>query len=323
MPRGNIRRIASASRDRSRTSATCSGPLHGSGPRAPSSTPVRGRCGTRRKTSSTSSPARRNTFRRTASGLRTYRPRAGNNLPLGPKADVNLREGRMEPGCQLLPRLAVVFQLPERELDVLARAQRVDREIGARAVVVAQSRTADRHPVGPLCLGIGHLKFGEDRLPADVLDLELLFPAELPPQRHLPCLDRHLFRLAKPGQFLDGPGFCPRFGFGLPPSDDGFPSCLDRDKGPGLDATTRSVPGMGLLLTVCGILPNYRIVGRLTSRQGGNLWLSANFVVRASRLHLYIHNILCSRDGRTTSLPKPGGEPNLLLPGVTCRSWSS
>ena len=43
----------------------------------------------------------------------------------------------------------------------------------------------------------------------------------------------------------------------------------------------------------------------LTHKEG----LSANFVVRASRLHLDIHNILGSRDGRTTSFPKTGGEP--------------
>ena len=41
------------------------------------------------------------------------------------------------------------------------------------------------------------------------------------------------------------------------------------------------------------------------------LRLSANFVVQASRLHPYIHNVVCSRDGRTTSLPKPGGESEL------------
>ena len=37
--------------------------------------------------------------------------------------------------------------------------------------------------------------------------------------------------------------------------------------------------------------------------------LSANFVVRAFRLRLDIHNILGSRDGRTTSFPKTGREP--------------
>jgi hypothetical protein len=37
--------------------------------------------------------------------------------------------------------------------------------------------------------------------------------------------------------------------------------------------------------------------------------LAANFVVRASRLHLDIHNISGSRDGRTTSFPETGEEP--------------
>ena len=137
-------------------------------------------------------------------GVRAIGPGPENNFPLSPITDINLRVGRTESGRQLAPRLAVTFQLSQCELDVLAGAQRVDGEIGARAVIVAQARAADRHPVGPPCLGVSYLEFGEDCLAADVLDLELLFPAVLPPQIHLPCLDRHLFRLAKPGELFTG-----------------------------------------------------------------------------------------------------------------------
>ena len=88
----------------------------------------------------------------------------------------------------------------EHVFDMFARAQGVDGEVGAGAEVLAQCLAADRHAIGPPGLGIGDLELGEQRLVAKILHAELLRLGELPPQRHLPLVQRHFFRLPQPGK---------------------------------------------------------------------------------------------------------------------------
>ena len=64
---------------------------------------------------------------------------------------------------------AFALQHSQRELNVLARAERVGGEIRARAIVVAGQHAADVDAVGVLRLGVGDVEGGEDGMIADIL----------------------------------------------------------------------------------------------------------------------------------------------------------
>lgn len=97
-----------------------------------------------------------------------------------------------ENGC----RLPLPLEAPQHELDVLARTERICREVCARTVALARLRAADRHTVPARVLWVADLEIGEHGFRADVRQLKPLFPSELPPQFTLPRLERHLGRLA-------------------------------------------------------------------------------------------------------------------------------
>ena len=153
------------------------------------------------------------------------------DLPLGSVPHVNLRVGRMKAGLQFPPRPGFVLQAAERELDVLAGAQRIHGKVGAGTVVLTQAGTADSHSVGTLALGVGHFELGKHRLAADVPDLEFLFAAVLLAQGDLPILQRHPLRHAEPRDLLGG---ClavrPRFPFRPLPAHHGSWPGLPRSK---------------------------------------------------------------------------------------------
>src|SRR5207253_2269288 len=107
---------------------------------------------------------------------------------------------RLEAGPQLRGAAALALQGGEGELDVLAGAQRVRGEVRAGAVVVPQAGAADVDAVGALALRVDDLEFGEDAVVAEVLEGEVLFPAELAAQLDLPVFQRHACRLVQPRQ---------------------------------------------------------------------------------------------------------------------------
>ena len=104
---------------------------------------------------------------------------------------IDLAERRLEGSRQRLAVLRVPPETGERELDVLARPQRVRGEVRARAEVVPGLAAADRDPIDVPALGVGDLELGEDRMTAAVLQEEPLLAAELAAQRRLPRLQRH------------------------------------------------------------------------------------------------------------------------------------
>ena len=130
--------------------------------------------------------------------------RAKHHLPLRSITEEHLGVGRLKAGGQRPLAARLLLQLRQRELHVLARAQRIDGEIRTGAEVVARGIAPNGYAIGPLRLRIEDLEFGEDFLLADVLELETLLPAELPPQRRLPAGQRHVVGLSKPGELLLG-----------------------------------------------------------------------------------------------------------------------
>ena len=96
--------------------------------------------------------------------------------------------------------LTLALQRPQRKLDVLARPQGIGREVRARTKILARLDAANGNPVRVLVVRIGDLKFGEDRMSAQVFEDEALLSAELPAKLPLPFLQLHFLRLAQPGQ---------------------------------------------------------------------------------------------------------------------------
>jgi hypothetical protein len=82
--------------------------------------------------------------------------------------------------------------LGEGEFDVLAGAEVVGREIGARAAVVAGLRAADDDPVAAPAVGVEDRELGKDRVVAEILEAERLLAAELTAQRALPVVGRQV-----------------------------------------------------------------------------------------------------------------------------------
>jgi hypothetical protein len=115
--------------------------------------------------------------------------------PLGAVVQDDLAVAGPEASAQDRPRLAAALEPAEDELDVLAGAEQVRREVWTTAVVVAGGRAADRAAIGAAGLGIGDQVVGEDRLRTGVPETEPLFAAELPPQFPLPHLDGQVGRL--------------------------------------------------------------------------------------------------------------------------------
>ena len=128
----------------------------------------------------------------------------GTPPPAWPRSGGRLRSTAADsPAARAALAPALPLEPGQRELDVLAGAQRVDGEIGAGAEVLAQAlrRGSPRDRSASVC-GIGDLELREDRLVAEVLQAELLLAAELPPQGDLPVFQRHVLRLAQAGDLL-------------------------------------------------------------------------------------------------------------------------
>ena len=167
--------------------------------------------------------------------------RPEDDFPLRPVLQVDLGILRLIAQRQGPLGARPAAQAVEHVFDVLAGAQRVDGEVGAGAEVLAQRLAADRHPISPSGLGIGDLELGEERFVAEVLDAEFLRPGELPPQRHLPLVQGHFFRLPQPGEPASSPcgsaGGLLCCGHNVPPRHEirtqphqfstGYENCLD------------------------------------------------------------------------------------------------
>src|SRR5262249_61875390 len=108
--------------------------------------------------------------------------------------------GRRAPPPRPPPPAALALQPGQRELDVLAGAQRVGGEVGAGAGVVAGVRPAHLDAVGVAAGRVGDRELRKDRLLAEVFQAELLLTAELPPQFDLPRLQRHAVGLVQARQ---------------------------------------------------------------------------------------------------------------------------
>ena len=122
-------------------------------------------------------------------GAKAHTPRAG---VVEPDLAVFGLEAARQRGLAATP----LGQLGQRELDVLAGAQVVGREVGAAAEVAAQRVAADGHAVVRAALRVVHAEVGEHRLVAQVLQLESLLAAELAAQRGLPVGDSEPGRAA-------------------------------------------------------------------------------------------------------------------------------
>ncbi len=121
------------------------------------------------------------------------------HLTPGAVVEIDLAERRLDAARQRLAHARLSFQPRQGELDVLARPQRVRREVGARAEVVPRLAAPDHHPVAVPRERIGDLELRGDRMAARaLLEEELLLAAELLAQRSLPRLERHLLRPVEP-----------------------------------------------------------------------------------------------------------------------------
>src|SRR5439155_19757333 len=120
------------------------------------------------------------------------------HLTPGAVVEIDLAEHRLDAARQRLAHARLSFQPRQGELDVLARPQRVRREVRARAEVVPRLAAPDHHPVAVPRKRIGDLELRGDRMAARALEEELLLAAELPAQRPLPLLEGHLLRPREP-----------------------------------------------------------------------------------------------------------------------------
>ena len=112
---------------------------------------------------------------------------------------VDLRVSGVEPCRKGRSGAPALQEAVQHVLDVLAGAESIDGEIRAGAIVVPQPLTPNRYPVRPLRLRVVDLELGEDCLTADIPERELLHAGVLSSQRHLPGFQRHILRLAVPG----------------------------------------------------------------------------------------------------------------------------
>src|SRR5439155_385898 len=129
--------------------------------------------------------------------LRPARPEP--HLAPGTVVEIDLAEHRLDAARQGLAHAQLSFQPRQGELDVLARPQRVRREVRARAEVVPRLAAPDHHPVAIPRERIGDLELRGDRMAARAaLEEELLLAAELPAQLPLPRLERQLLRPVEP-----------------------------------------------------------------------------------------------------------------------------
>ena len=85
-----------------------------------------------------------------------------------------------------------MHQLGERELDVLAGAERVGGEVRAGAGIVAEGQAANGDAIGIPALRIGDLELGKSGMIAEIAQAKLLLAAELPAQLGLPLFERHV-----------------------------------------------------------------------------------------------------------------------------------
>ena len=88
-------------------------------------------------------------------------------------------------------RVGFTHQLRKRELDVLATAKRVGREIRAGAGIVAGIAATNGDAVVIPALRIRDLKLGEGGMIAKILQAIFLLAAKLPAQFELPRFERH------------------------------------------------------------------------------------------------------------------------------------
>ncbi len=142
-----------------------------------------------------------------------FGPRSKDHLAFGPVAEIDLGIRRPEPLGEGPSRASPQAELAKQPFDVFAGPQRVDREIRARAVVVAQALAANRHAVFTSGHRVRHEELRKDRLRPQVYDAVVLPLRELPSQRDLPLFERHLLGLAHAGDLRRR-----RFAGPLPPA---------------------------------------------------------------------------------------------------------
>src|ERR1700746_873350 len=101
-------------------------------------------------------------------------------------AEKQLGEGRPVAARKRGLGAALLLQLSEGELGVLAGAELARRIIGARAEIVARPLAADRHAVARFRDGGADPKLCEEGLAGEVLEPERLLASELAAQAALP-----------------------------------------------------------------------------------------------------------------------------------------
>ena len=111
---------------------------------------------------------------------------------MGAVAEINFGVSRGKTGGQSLFTPAFAGQGLQGVFDVFARAQGVDREVRTGTKVVPQTGPADRQPILPFGLGIGHLIFRKKGLLADVFEREGLLIDDLLAQGDLPLFQGHV-----------------------------------------------------------------------------------------------------------------------------------
>jgi hypothetical protein len=117
---------------------------------------------------------------------RARRPGAESHLMRTRVVQPYLAVRGLESACERLLAAAPLLEPPERELDVLAGAEVIRREVRAGAEVLPRRAAADGHPIARAALGIVDAKIGEDRIASEILEAELLLAPELAAQRGLP-----------------------------------------------------------------------------------------------------------------------------------------
>jgi hypothetical protein len=107
-------------------------------------------------------------------------PRTEAYRAAGSVREVNFAVRQPNPLPKHRPATGPALEPCERELDVLAGPELVDREVRAGAEVVARLRATDGDAVGLATRRVGDPELGDDRVRADVLQAKALRAAELP-----------------------------------------------------------------------------------------------------------------------------------------------
>src|SRR5579885_1318757 len=115
-------------------------------------------------------------------GLRARRAGAEADLPLAAVAQIDLAVAGPRASAQRPHSSRTTLESRQNEFDVLAGTEIIGGEVRASAEVVSGLPTANGDAIPATALGVGDAVFREDRLVAEILDLESLLAAELPSQ---------------------------------------------------------------------------------------------------------------------------------------------